>query len=188
MFYDNRYPDVSRADWEKFRTQFNRFTYVEVIDRYQAGLMDQFFPLARGVIVASPRLKERLVPCLVCVRHFVERNEGFWSHDTLKVREWVDAIPQRLWSVERWINGPCVDEFDEVLVHTFGGTPIFTTDRMTAMAMAIRCNQLAPLPGTRWMKFPNSINELRRQIDYASVRDDLALIRALSPKFSEQVH
>jgi len=58
---------------------------------------------------------------------------------------------QGLWTIERWGPSRQYTESDEILVHQFGATPIFTRSYQSAMRLAIYCHANGPPAELRWI-------------------------------------
>jgi hypothetical protein len=159
VFYDPDHPDVSLREWETFRKEFPRHLIAEVIDRSDAKLPDWLVPFARGVAIASDDLLRD-----VGYRPGMYRPRG-WRKSILywDVLMW-DIFPDRsqylvvrqcfvrgLWMVERWSEERRCDNADEILVHEFGSTPIFTRSYQSAMRLAMYCHENGPPVGLRWI-------------------------------------
>jgi len=155
MFYDIDQPNVTLSDWQKFRNEFGLRPIKQVIDRDEACLPEWFVPLARGVAIASDTLLRKAGH-----QHGMDRPDG-WSENSPGY--FVQYISRRsfllvrkceetgLWTIERL--GPArQSEVDEVLVSTFGCTPIFTRTYQAAMRLAMHCDANGPPTGLRWFK------------------------------------
>src|SRR5262249_17779753 len=131
MFHDTDHPNVSLSDWERFLKELPSHLIAEVIDR-SFTIPDWFVPLARGVAIASDALLRKAGH-----HHGMNRPRGWvkgsytftrTTGDTPRglqhLRVWECEKP-RLWTVER-LSESRPYRSDEVLVHQFGSTPIFT--------------------------------------------------------------
>ena len=162
MLHDFHQPQVSLSDWQKFGTEFSPLID-EVIDRDTAKLPDWFVPFALGVFVAGdallrtaghrdgmrrPRGWRKAIGIDadgVYVRHVdpVDPYNSRW----LLVRE---CLVQGLWMVERWTGRRRHGDADDILVHEFGSTPIFTRSCPAAMRLAMHCH-VKPPAGLHWI-------------------------------------
>jgi hypothetical protein len=162
MLHDFHQPQVSLSDWQKFGTEVSPFID-ELMNRVEADLPHWFVPFAHGVFVASDALLRtaghrdgmRQPPGWrqaigndadgVYVRHVdpVDPYNSRW----LLVRE---CLVQGLWMVERWTKRRRHGDADEILVHEFGSTPIFTRSCPAAMRLAMHCHLKAPPAGLCW--------------------------------------
>ena len=162
MLHDFHQPQVSLSDWQKFGTEVSPFID-ELMDRVEADLPHWFVPFAHGVFVASdallrtaghrdgmrrPRGWRKAIGIDadgVYVRHVdpVDPYNSRW----LLVRE---CLVQGLWMVERWTQRRRHGDADEILVHEFGSTPIFTRSCPAAMRLAMHCHVKGPPAGLRW--------------------------------------
>jgi hypothetical protein len=162
MLHDFHQPQVSLSDWQKFGTEVSPFID-ELMNRVEADLPHWFVPFAHGVFVASDALLRtaghrdgmRQPPGWreargidadgVYVRHVdpVDPYNSRW----LLVRE---CLVQGLWMVERWTKRRRHGDADEILVHEFGSTPIFTRSCPAAMRLAMHCHVKGPPAGLRW--------------------------------------
>jgi hypothetical protein len=162
MSYDLNQPQVSLSDWQKYDREFSPFIG-EVLDRDAAKLPGWFVPFAHGVFVAGDALLRTAGHCDgmrrppgwrqargidtdgVYVRHVdpVDPYNSRW----LLVRE---CLVQGLWMVERWTDERRHSDADEILVHGFGSTPIFTRSCPAAMRLAMHCHVNGPPAGLRW--------------------------------------
>jgi hypothetical protein len=169
MFHDVDHPRVPLSDWQTFKNCPPRLIG-EVIDRTEAQLPDWFVPLARGVALPSDALLRSVGyrDGMSCPSGWDKTHCDVFERDNidlkrLKVRQ---CSNQGLWTVERWRDlwRPYVHS-DEVLVHDFGSTPIFTRSYQSAMQLAMHCELKPPL-GLRWIaacppKYQDAINERR---------------------------
>ena len=162
MLHDFHQPQVSLSDWQKFGTEVSPLID-ELMDRVEADLPHWFVPFAHGVFVASdallrtaghrdgmrrPRGWRKAIGIDadgVYVRHVdpVDPYNSRW----LLVRE---CLVQGLWMVERWTKRRRHGDADEILVHEFGSTPIFTRSCPAAMRLAMHCHVNGPPAGLRW--------------------------------------
>jgi hypothetical protein len=126
----------------------------EIIDRSEAKLPGWLVPFARGVGIASEILLRKARH-----RHGMRRPRGWiefdrdvflWLVDSrwLLVRE---CFVEGLWMVERWSAKRCYQGSDQILVHEFGSTPIFTRSDQAAMRLAMYCHENGPPVGLRWI-------------------------------------
>lgn len=180
MFNDVDHPNVSLAEWQDFLAQQKSckeppmHLIEEVIDRSQCCVANWFVPLARGAAVASDTLLRKVGhrPGMGCPRGWRETSPDFFLHyrypATLMVRECDET---NLWTVERLKaeRRPFVDA-DDVLVHEFGSTPIFTRSAASSMRLAMYCHKNLPPSGLRWIK-SNPINS-EAAIELARTRQD----------------
>ena len=80
-------------------------------------------------------------------RHYYSRRiggEGFCWLNTLVVRR---CDKHDWWLIERRVA-----DVDQILVCSFGSTPIVTTSYASAMRLAMHCNVDSPPHGLRWIK------------------------------------
>ena len=153
MFYDVKRPEITLAEWERFRGEFPRSLIDEVIDRDAARLPDWFLPAAWGVGIASDELLRR------AGHQGIYRPRGWreTSCDSYRLGLGVQTLLVRrsenedLWTIERW-NETRRYEVDEVLGFHFGSTPIFTRTYSAAMRLAMHCHGNEPPTGLRWIK------------------------------------
>ena len=160
MFYDADHADVSLSDWQIFVKECPPFLIDKIIDRSEAKLPDCLVPLARGVAIASDALLRkaghdngmyrprgwRKTHCDVFVWDIAP--ERFREIKCLKVRQ---CSNQGLWTIERWSETRRYDNADEILVHHFGSTPIFTRSYQSAMRLAMHCHVNGPPDVLRWI-------------------------------------
>ena len=162
MLHDFHQPQVSLSDWQRFDRELSPLID-EVIDRDAAKLPGWFVPFAHGVFVASdgllrtaghrdgmrrPRGWRGAIGNDVdgvYVRH-VDPVDGL-NPRWLLVRE---CLVQGLWMVERWTERRRHGDADDILVHEFGSTPIFTRSCPAAMRLAMHCHLKGPPAGLRW--------------------------------------
>ena len=155
MFYDADHPDVSLSDWQTFVRECPSDLIAELIDRSEIGLPDWFVPLARGVGIASDALlrkaghgygmhRPRGWRKIYCDVFDLDIADGL----QLTVRQCDD---QGLWTVERFSESRPYQPSDELLVHEFGSTPIFTRSYQSAMRLATHCHENGPPAGLRWI-------------------------------------
>ena len=132
MRLEDGHPDVSLEHWQGFIASQKICKSLslidEVIDRSECCIPNWFVPLARGAAIASPELL-RLAghspgmghpdDWYECSPDYFERVAFDGIH---MVRMCGDT---NLWTVE-WLRFGHLRDDDEILVHTFGSTPIFT--------------------------------------------------------------
>src|SRR5277367_4715098 len=155
MMFEEGHPIVPLSDWEAFkawetsRGEYSRARFDEVIDRNEAKLPDWFVPLARGIAIASDALLRQIGhrPGMRRPRGWFEANDdcfkrliGWPGAGSLFVRECEET---KLWTVER-LGAARQYEVDEVLVFTFGWTPIFARSYKSAMRIAMHCHKKGP--------------------------------------------
>lgn len=156
MMCEEGHPDTALRDWRSFGREFSPFLFDEVIERYECRIPKQFVPLARGAAIASDTLLRsagyrpgmgRPADWYEASPQCFERHLCCDSH--LMVRE---CECTSLWTVERLGGGRCRSDVDEVLVHVFGSTPVFTLSHQSAMWLAEHCHSNGPPHGLRWIK------------------------------------
>jgi hypothetical protein len=169
MFYDVDHPEVQPSDWQKFVKEFPPHLIADVIDRRKIGLPDWFVPFARGVAIASNALLREAGH-----RSGMYRPRGWLNYNVDMFRSMIDWDPnnarwllvrqcakQGLWTIERWRKKRTHGNADEVLVHEFGSTPIFTRSYQAAMRLAMYCHENGPPVGLRWISAcPENIQKL----------------------------
>jgi hypothetical protein len=153
------HPNVTLSDWQTFRKDFSRFVIDEVIERSGCGVPDWFLPLARGAAIASDTLlhqagyrhgmRRPLGWIEPSPNYFVRIKDHLAPNCSLMVRECEDTS---LWTIERLNEVRCSEDVDEILVHLFGSTPIFTRNYQSAMRLAIHSHVNDPFHGLRWIK------------------------------------
>ena len=155
MFYDADHPDISLAEWEYFRKKLPRHLIAEIIDRREVGISPWFVPFARGVAIASDAFLRRAGyrPGMPLPRGWGKIDVDVFDLDIadglqLTVRQ---CSEQGLWTVERFSESRPYACSDEVLVHEFGSTPIFTRSYQSAMRLATHCHENGPPAGLRWI-------------------------------------
>jgi hypothetical protein len=160
MFRDLGHPYVTRSDWRQFGKEYSRSLIAELIDRSEVEMPDWLVPLARGVAIAGDALLFKAGHRLgmdpppgwrqiygdVFMRYIGP--EGFEDTQVLKVRQCCD---QGLWTIERWREVRPYNNSDDILVHQFGSTPIFTRSFQAGMRLAELCHENGPPPGLRWI-------------------------------------
>jgi hypothetical protein len=162
MFNDLDHPNITLAEWQDFLARQKSckeppmHLIEEVIDRCQCCVAKWFVPLARGAAVASDTLLRSVGhrPGMGRPRGWCETSPDYFTKpvnvfDLLMVRECDET---NLWTVER-LNAPRrhVDD-DDILVHVFGSTPIFTRSAASAMRLAMYCHKNIPPSVLRWIK------------------------------------
>jgi hypothetical protein len=183
MFNDVGFPNVSATDWQNFRNRFWPRPIEQVIGRDEAGLPDWFVPLARGVAIAGDRLlhvagNDRGVRRPLGWR---KTKPGYFKKEIgwdnfLLVR---DCVKSGLWTVERL--GPWrQSQVDEVLVFTFGWTPIFTRTYQAAMRLAMHCQANGPPFQCRWFKA--DFERDKEAVEIARQRKKDEAVRAIQPQ------
>jgi hypothetical protein len=162
MLHDFHQPQVSRSDWQKLDREFSPFI-AEVIDRDQAKLPDWLVPVAHGVFTASDALLRKAGHRDGMPRPSGWRPAAGINADGVYVRD-VDPVDQviarwllvreclvpGLWMVERWTTRRRYPSSDEILVHQFGSTPLFTRSCPAAMRLAMLCHPKPPA-GLHWI-------------------------------------
>jgi hypothetical protein len=155
MICEPGHPTTTLRDWETFRREHSPYLIAEAIDRQECNLPPWFVPLARGVVIASAPLLRRAgyLPGTGCPPHWYEKGSGYFkrplvSGSELMVRE---CEGTNRWTVERQ-HPNCSMAADDVLVHLFGSTPIFTPSYQSAMWLAEYCQANDPPNGLRWIK------------------------------------
>ena len=158
MRIEDGHPDVSLKDWRRFidgQLVCGPLALInENIDRSECCIPNWFIPLARGAAIASATL-------LRLAGHSPGMGRPNGWHETsadcflqlavggvLMVRM---CWPANLWTVE-WLGHCCGRDDDEILVHEFGSTPIFTRSCESAMRLALYCRENRPPSGLRWIK------------------------------------
>jgi hypothetical protein len=169
MFFDVDHPDVPPSDWQTFVKEFPPHLIAEVIDRSKLGLPDWFVPFARGVVIASNALLREAGH-----HNGMYRPRGWVNYHCDVFRWMIDWDPnnarwllvrqcnnQGLWTVERWCKKRTHGNADEVLVHQFASTPIFTRSYQAAMRLAMHCHENGPPAGLGWISaISENIQEL----------------------------
>ena len=161
MLYDLNHPPISLSDWHKFGTESSPLID-ELMDRVEADLPHWFVPFAHGVFVASDALLRAAghrdgMGCPPGWREAAGIDaDGVYVRDVdpvglnprrLLVRE---CLVPGLWMVERWTHRRRHGDADDILVHEFGSTPIFTRSCPAAMRLAMHCHMKGPPAGLRW--------------------------------------
>jgi hypothetical protein len=162
MLHDFHQPQVSLSDWQKFDREFSPLIG-EVIDRDPAKLPDWFVPFAHGIFVASEALLRTAGHRDGMRRPRGWRKalgidaDGVYVHHVARVEpcnsRWLlvrECLVQGLWMVERWTERRRHGDADDILVHEFGSTPIFTRSCPAAMRLAMHCHAKEPPAGLRW--------------------------------------
>jgi hypothetical protein len=161
----------------------------EVIDRSEINLPDWFVPLARGVAIAGDRLLH-----LAGHEHGLYRPRGWWEkspHYFLKNIDWAssllvrDCVKSGLWTVER-LGPRRQSEVDDVLVYTFGWTPIVTRTYQAAMRLAMHCQANGPPFQCRWFKA--DLERDKRAVEIARQRKKDEALCVTSAKPELQLH
>jgi hypothetical protein len=156
MRREDGHPDVSLEHMKTWQNVCSSLSFIsEVIDRSECRIPDWFVPLARGAAIASPALLWRAgySPGMGYLDDWYEHPSDCFRQfppcrETLVVRMCEDT---NLWAVE-WLGRVRSHFDDEVLVHTFGSTPIFTRSCESAMRLAVHCREKRPPAGLRWIK------------------------------------
>ena len=181
MFNDADHPNVTLPEWKGFKvSETARQGHIaQVVDRRDCGFFpDWYVPLARGVAIAGPALLReagyddgmrrprnwiKLDPDSYSLR--AGYTKGADRSNLLIIRR---CDKHEWWIIERVIRGK-----EEVLVCSFGSTPILTPSYKSAMCLALHCN-VDKLPhDLRWIKLapddcPSAIEfALKRRIDEA---------------------
>jgi hypothetical protein len=159
MMLEDGHPIATQVDWAKFRTQHSRYLISEVINRRECCIPDWFVPLARGAAIASDTLLRTVGHRDGMYRprgwiesspdYFVRFKDHLAPNCSLMVRECDNTS---LWTVERLGEMRRSEDVDEILVHVFGSTPIFTRSYQSAMRLAMHCHVNDPFHGLRWIK------------------------------------
>src|SRR5262249_55529972 len=107
--------------------------------------------------------------------HTFTRTTGDTPRGLQHLRVWECDKP-RLWTVERLSESRPYPRSDEVLVHQFGLTPIFTRGYQSAMRLAMYCHANGPPDYLRWVSacpsdYQDAVEIARkRRVDEALVR------------------
>jgi hypothetical protein len=159
MLYDLTHSHVSLSDWQTFDKEFSPLID-EVIDREEAKLPNWLVPVAHGVFTASNALL-RTAGHRDGMRHppgWRESDDDVYIRDVDPVDSdncrWLlvrQCFVDGLWMVERWTRKRRYAGSDEILVHEFGSTPIFTRSCPSAMRLAMHCHVKGPPAGLRWI-------------------------------------
>ena len=149
------HPDVSASDWEQFKANASPFLISEIIVRKSSNLPDWYVPLARGVAVASDYLLERAGhrPGKYRPRYWRRTGRTVYEQDLerggLVIRKF-----GALWAPGADGKGP-----QQVLVHSFGSTPIAARTMQGAMRLAEFCALNGLQSSLRWTKiFPSDLD------------------------------
>ena len=167
MMFEEGHPIISLKDWQgfkswqKFQIGFPSHLIDEVIDRNGTGLLDWFVPLARGGAIASDALLRQAGhhPRMYRPRGWREGSRDYYCQ---VIRDqggrWLYGLAvRRCDKHEWWVIERMVADVDEVLVHMFGSTPIFTRSYQAAMRLAMYCHANGPPSDLRWIKtVPNN--------------------------------
>jgi hypothetical protein len=161
--FEEAHPNVSLSDWRAFvAAETSRQSLIaEVVDRKDCRIPPWFVPLARGMAVASDRLLRSVGyrPGMACPSGWWEQSPEYFLWRIrfdcfLMVRECGET---NLWTVERLWEERRFADYDEVLAHEFGSTPIVTRSPYSAMRLAMYCHENGPPNGLRFIK-ASSIN------------------------------
>ena len=157
MFNDVDHPNVALSDWKAFKASetAGQSLITEVVDRGDCGFFpDWYVPLARGAAIAGHALlreagyDEGMPPPRGWYTHgpdcFLSYINGPYVSDELIIRR---CDKHEWWIIERVIGGK-----EEVLVYSFGSTPILTMSYKSAMCLAMYCNVDNPPHGLCWIK------------------------------------
>jgi hypothetical protein len=172
MFFDVDHREIPLSNWQTFLKEPPPHLIAEVIDRSKLGLPWWFVPFARGVAIASHALLREAGH-----RLGMHRQPGWLNYNVDLFRWMIDWDPfngrwllvrqcnnRGLWTVERWRKKRPHGNADEVLVHQFASTPIFTRSYQAATRLALYCHETGPPAGLRWISAcPENIEELKEQ-------------------------
>jgi hypothetical protein len=154
MRLEDGHPDVPLSDWQGFK-EFPPHLIDKVIDRSACRVPNWFVPLARGAAIAGDALLRQVGhrPGMGPPPNWCETipNHFKWQIDLesyLRVRMCDET---NLWTVERFASQRRHANDDEILVHLFGSTPIFTRSSPSAMRIAMYSHN-SPPSGLRWIK------------------------------------
>jgi hypothetical protein len=155
--------EVPHSDWENFLKALPRHLVEEVVGR-DATLPSWFVPGARGVAIASETL---LLKASAgngsCPAGWLSKDSGnvFERHTGLHSQFVGDIGPkilvvrrcgeEDLWTIEQWGAKRPNEHSDEVLVVTFGSTPLVTRSYQSAMQLADHCREYGAPPGLCWI-------------------------------------
>jgi hypothetical protein len=171
-FQDPDHPKTTVSGWHAFPKSC-RHLIRELVDRKECNLPYGFLPLAHGAAIASDALLDRAGyrPGMGCPPDWYEVDLGVFKwQDFLMVRE---CEGTGLWTVERLRHGRRVQDVDQVLVHVFGSTPIFTRDPQASMWLAEYCQASEPPQGLRWVKaIPESLEPIILAVDEQRREED----------------
>jgi hypothetical protein len=174
---DPGHPDTTLADWSTFQKEASPYLIDKIIDRRATHLPVWFVPLARGAAIASSCLlsnagyRPGMGLCPVARTRMEPRAIELEvdGDNRLVVRRY-----GRLWTAEWWNDDRCPfhKHADQVLVHSFGSTPILTRSCEAASYLAVACMG-GTGAGLRWINacpvdYQNAIKfAKKRSIDEA---------------------
>lgn len=173
MDFEINHPIVPLTEWLRFRARSEPEVPSRIIDRYETGLPDNFVPLARGGIIPSDDLMNRVVGRHHegCRPHGWKKSRtanGFQKYMNPKFLFVTSYGNQNFWTIERYSQSRDDLKSREVLVFDFGSTPVLTRSYALAMRLAVHCHVNQPLPECRWINtFPNDFSgaiELARRL------------------------
>ena len=147
---------VTQADWKDFKEDLSPYLVTEVVDRTEISIPEWYLPLARGAAIASDHLLRRAgyrpgsdgPRGWKCIKTGDFCRELFTEWASLDVRRCGD---RELFTVERFGRWHPYKNWHQVLIHTFGSTPVFTRNYQSAMQLAEYCHMKGPPLGLNWI-------------------------------------
>jgi hypothetical protein len=183
-FSDPEHPDTTLTDWSAFQKGFSPHLIDTILDRRAAHLPVWFVPLARGAAIASSYLLRKagywpgmgLCPVARTTIEPDARHLEVDGDNRLVVRRC-----GCLWTVEWWNDDrrPFHKDADQVLVHSFGSTPILTRCCESASYLAVACMG-GTGAGLRWINacpvdYQNAVKfAKKRRIDETRSQSNVA--------------
>ncbi len=156
MICEPDHPCTPLRDWQAFCKDFSPYLIAEVIDRSECNLASWFVPLARGAAIASDSLLRRAGyrPGIGFPPEWYEDNHNYFTRHLVGDRHLMvrECEGTNLWTVEQLGGARRIVDVDNVLVHVFGSTPIFTRNCQSAMWLAEHCHARVPPNGLHWMR------------------------------------
>jgi hypothetical protein len=182
MCNDVDHPNVTLSEWEAFKaSETARQSLVrEVVDRSDCGFFpDWYAPLARGAAIASDVLLRE-----AGYRKGMHRPPDWLANNSdcfvlYGPRASDDLIVRRCGNHECWIIERGTAHRPEVLVCSFGSTPIVTPSYISAMCLAMHCNVDNPPHGLRWIK--QAPDDCEGAIEFALERNVAEIIGECAP-------
>jgi hypothetical protein len=153
MLYEAGNPDMTFAEWERFCTDLPLALFDEVIERDQLSIHDWGLPLARGAVVASDQLLQKVGyrPNSRRPSDWRPGNDGHFWKPAGNDHCVVVAPLGSLWTIERRTLFPVFDGYHyEILVSSYGALPVLTRTVAAGMRLAEFAHEGCPA-GLQWI-------------------------------------
>jgi hypothetical protein len=151
MFFEPGHRWVERKYWTaSFRYNLNPY-FSRAIGRESLDLPYWFSPLAWGVIVSGPTLLLRTA-CKESVLGWNRLSDEVYHRTFGKTRLRVRRTNDGYWLISRWQPGRSMgsDRNSQILLHSFGSTPLVTETLIEGLHLAYWFQINDPIGGLSW--------------------------------------